>query len=196
MDLPEIKKSRKPDHPIQSLILNRWSPRAMSGEEITEQELKSLLEAARWAPSSYNAQPWRFIYARRSHPSFPTFVDLLVEFNRLWAPKAAVLGVVASRKTFEKGNKPSHTHAYDAGAAWENFALEGCSRNLVVHGMEGFDYDKAKKVLKIPDEYEVHAMFAVGKKAPAESLPPDLQQREVPSGRKKVEEFAFEGSFK
>lgn len=186
---------RKSDHPIHPLILNRHSPRAMSGEELEDGVLMSLFEAARWAPSSYNNQPWRFLYAKRNTPHWNKFFDLLVDFNKEWCVKAAVLGVIASEKIFEKTKKPSVTHSLDAGAAWENLALEGCSRDLVVHGMQGFDYQKAKDTLKVPDAFEVLAMFAVGKKAPKESLSPDLQKREVPSTRKKVAEFAFEGGF-
>lgn len=187
---------RKPDHPINPLILNRWSPRAMTGEELSENVILSLFEAARWAPSSYNSQPWRFLYAKRNTPHWDKFFDLLVEGNKQWCAHAALLGLIVSRKLFERNQKPSHTHSFDSGSAWENLALEGTSRDLVVHGMEGFDYQKARKILNVPDEFEVLAMFAVGKKAPKESLPPDLQQREVPSSRKKVAEFAFEGGFK
>ncbi len=191
-----IHSHRKSDHPIHPLILNRWSPRALTGESIDDATILSLFEAARWAPSAYNDQPWRFIYAKQNTKSFAIFVDILNEFNRTWAIKAALLGVIASRKTFAQNNKPSHTHSFDAGAAWENLALEACSRGLVVHGMEGFDYEKAKTVLHIPEEYVVLAMFAVGKKASKEVLSPELQKKEMPSTRKKVSEFAFEGHFK
>lgn len=187
---------RKADHPIHSIILNRWSPRAMSGEEISQGELMSLFEAARWAPSSYNNQPWRFIYGKRNTPHWHKFFDLLIDFNKSWCQSAAVLGLVASHKVFERNKKPSTTHSFDTGAAWENLALEGHSRNLVVHGMEGFDYAAARKALHIPDEYEVLAMFAIGKPAAKETLAPDLQAKEVPSTRRKVDEFAFEGTFK
>ena len=187
---------RKSDHPINPLILNRWSHRAMSGEKISHEELMSLFEAARWAPSCYNIQPWRFLYAIRETSHWPKFFDLLVDFNKSWCDKAAVLGLVVSEKLFEKTKKPSPTHSLDAGAAWENLALEGASRSLVVHGMQGFDYQKAKSALKVPDEFEVLAMFAIGKRAPKESLSPELLAKEVPSTRKKVSEFAFEGGFR
>ncbi len=186
---------RKADHPIHPLILNRWSPRAMSGEKISEEELMSLFEAARWAPSSYNNQPWRFLYAKRETPHWEKFFNLLVDFNKSWSDKAAVLGVIVSENIFEKTKKPSVTHSLDAGAAWENLALEGHHRKLVVHGMQGFDYQKAKNDLKVPDEFDVLAMFAIGKPAPKESLPAELQKRETPSTRKKVAEIAFEGGF-
>ncbi|MBX7065807.1 MAG: nitroreductase family protein [Parachlamydiales bacterium] len=187
---------RKADHPITPLILNRWSPRSMTGETIPDDTIMSLFEAARWAPSSYNNQPWRFLYAKRNTPHFAVFFDLLIDFNKLWCEKAALLGVIASEKIFEKTKKPSVTHALDTGAAWENLALEGNSRNLVVHGMQGFDYEKARKDLKVPEAYEILAMFAVGKPAPKENLPEDLMKREAPSPRKKISEFIFEGPWK
>lgn len=178
------------------MILNRWSPRAMTGESLKEEELMPLFEAARWAPSAYNIQPWKFLYAKRDTQNWDKFFDLLVDFNKGWCKQAAVLGVIVSQKILEKTKKPSASYALDAGAAWENLALEGTFRNLVVHGMAGFDYVKAKEVLHVPDDYEVLAMFAIGKRAPKESLSEELQKREVPSTRKRVEEFAFEGSFK
>lgn len=192
---PAIHQTRKPDHPIHPLILNRWSPRAMTGEPLPEVEILSLFEAARWAPSCYNDQPWRFLYAKRETPHWPKFFNLLVDFNKQWCQKAALLGLVVSRKTFERNNKPSATHSLDAGAAWENLSLEGTSRGLVVHGMGGFDYEKARQDLKVPEEYEVLAMFAVGKRAPKESLPEELMKREAPADRKKIGEFVFEGEF-
>jgi len=168
----------------------------MTGEGISESDLMSLFEAARWAPSSYNNQPWRFLYAKRETPHWPQFFELLGDFNKSWCNKAAVLGVLISENIFERNKKPSITHGLDAGAALQNLSLEGCSRNLVVHGMEGFDYQKAKKDLKVPDHFNVLAMFAVGKRAPKESLSPELQEKEVPGIRKKVSEIAFEGSFR
>jgi nitroreductase len=126
---------RKADHPILPLILNRWSPRAMTGEEIDDALILSLFEAARWAPSCYNNQPWKFLYAKKGTSHFNTFFSFLVDFNKSWCEKAALLGVIAAETLFEKNKKPSITHALDTGAAWENLALEGNSRNLVVHGM-------------------------------------------------------------
>lgn len=187
--------SRKPDYPIHPLILNRWSPRSMSGEPISDAELFSLFEAARWAPSSYNNQPWRYVYAKRETPFFKSFLSLLSEGNQRWASQAAALVVSLAKKTFDNG-KPSMTHSFDAGAAWENLCLEGSSRKLAVHGMQGFDYAKAAELLKVPEEYEIMAMFAVGKRAPAANLPTDLQEREKPSSRKPIEEFSMEGTFR
>ncbi len=186
---------RVADFPILDVLLNRWSPRAMSGESITEQELFSLFEASRWAPSSYNGQPWRLIYAYRDTPAWKLLFDLLVPFNQAWTKNAAVLIVVISRTTFEFNNKPARTHSFDTGAALENLAVQGHAQGLVVHGMEGFDYDRAKLTLEIPNDYAVEAMFAIGRPAPKEVLSPELQKREEPSGRKKITEFVCEGRF-
>ena len=191
----EISKYRQPDHDIEPILFHRWSPRAMSGEEISEQELTTLFEAARWAPSSYNGQPWRFLYARRGTANWDRFFDLMVEFNQSWTKHAAVLMVVISRKTFEWNDQVAPTHSFDAGAAWQNLALQGSRMGLVVHGMQGFDYDKARLELNVPDEFRVEAMIAVGKPGKREDLPEDLQDREQPSDRKPVAEIAIEGGF-
>lgn len=192
--LPEIKQHRKADYPIHPLLLNRWSPRSMTGEPLSDEELLPLFEAARWAPSSYNAQPWRFLYGKKETPYWARFFDLLVDFNKQWCSQAAVLGIILSRKTFEQTGKPSRTHALDAGAAWQNICLEGTHRGLVVHGMEGFNYPKAQAL--VPPEFEVLAMFAVGKRAEKSRLSQELQAKEVPSQRKKLAEFVFEGEMK
>src|ERR1700730_17158483 len=134
----EVKKHRKSTHEIHPLILNRWSPRSMSGEEMSDEELMPLFEAARWAPSSYNDQPWRFLYTKHNKKHWDTFFNLMIPFNQSWAKNAACLVVVISKKTFDYNNKPAKTHSYDTGAAWMALALEGCSRKYVVHGMEGF----------------------------------------------------------
>ena len=188
-------EKRKADHPIESLLLDRWSPRAMSGEEIPEAELLRLFEAARWAPSSFNAQQWHALYARRSSAHWPTFLGLLVEGNKAWAKNAAALVVFISRETFEHNGKPSVSHSYDCGAAWENFALQGFSQGFVVHGMEGFDYDRARTELKIPDGFRVEAMAAVGKPGPKETLPEKLQSKESPNDRRKLSDSISEGLF-
>jgi nitroreductase len=192
----EIKQYRKPNYQIHPLLLNRWSPRAMSGEELTDEELMALFEAARWAPSSYNAQNWRFIYAKRNTEYWNNLFSLLVEFNQAWAKNAAVLVVVISKKTFDWNNEPAVTHSFDAGAAWENLALQATVMGLVAHGMEGFDYQKAKEVLEVPDDYQVEAMIALGKRGRKEDLPKEMQEREMPSDRRPLQEILMEGTFK
>jgi len=168
----------------------------MSGEEIAHEELMRLFEAARWAPSSFNAQQWHALYARRGTDHWPVFFDFLVEANKSWAKNAAALVVFISRKIFDHDGEPSRTHSYDTGAAWENFALQGWRQGLVVHGMEGFDYERARVDLRIPDEFQVEAMAAVGKAAPKEVLPEKLQKRESPNDRRKLTQSICEGPFR
>ena len=187
--------NRKANHPVNNIFINRWSPYVMSGEVITDQELMSLFEAARWAPSSYNDQPWQFIYAYRDTPQWDNLFNLMIPFNQGWAKNAAVLVVVVSRNLFERNNKPSPTHSFDTGAAWMSLALQASTMGLVAHGMEGFDYDKARVDLNIPNAYTVEAMIAIGKPVPFDALPTELQKKEVPSKRKSIEEFIFEGKF-
>src|SRR5437660_5419256 len=168
----------------------------MSGEEIAEEELMRLFEAARWAPSSFNAQQWRALYARRGTEHWPVFCGFLVVANKSCAKYAAALVVFISRKTFEHDGEPSITHSYDTGASWEDIALQGSRQGLVVHGMEGFDYERARLELRIPDEFQVEAMAAVGKPAPKEVLPEKLQKRESPNDRRKLSESICEGPFR
>lgn len=189
-------KQRKSDYPIDPIILNRWSPRAMAAELIDDSQLMSLFEAARWAPSSYNAQLWRFIYGKRGTPHWQKLFNLLVPFNQSWTQNSSFLILIISRDRFTYNNKPSRTHSFDAGAAWENFALQGSINGLVVHAMEGFDYEKAKVDCNIPDGYTIEAMVAVGKQGNPKDLPQELQEREEPSTRKPISELIFEGTFK
>lgn len=186
---------RKSQYPVNQLFLNRWSPRAMSEESITDQELMSLFEAARWAPSSYNEQPWRFIYAKRGTPAWNTLFNLMVPFNQSWAKNGAALVVVISRKRFTHNNESNMTHSFDTGAAWENLALQAADLGLVTHGMAGFDYEKARKDLQVPEDYSIEAMFVIGKPGTKESLPEELQANEKPSDRRPVNDFVFEGSY-
>lgn len=185
---------RRADHPVDHIFVDRWSPRAMSGEEIPPDQLLRLFEAARWAPSSMNNQPWRMLYATRISSSWPVFFDLLVDSNKVWCAKAAALLVVISKTTFENG-KPCRTHSYDSGAAWMSLALQGSMLGFVVHGMQGFDYDRARTALNIPDEYQVEAMAAVGLPGDPQELPEALQARELPNERRKLELSICEGGF-
>lgn len=187
---------RRADHAIDQLFLDRWSPRAMSGEAIPEEELMILFEAVRWAPSSYNNQPWRILYARRESEHWPLFFDLLVEGNKVWAQNAAALLLFISKTTFDYNGKPSITHSFDTGAAWENLALQGSLKGYVVHGMQGFDYERARTALSIPEGFRVEAMAAVGKPGAAEALPEALRQREAPSDRRQLAQTICEGPFR
>ena len=186
---------RKTQVGVDRIFLDRWSPRAMSGEPIEASALAVLFEAARWAPSSGNAQPWRILYARRDTDAWPTFLGLLVDSNRVWAQHAAALVVFVSRHISERTGRSAVTHAYDTGAAWENFALQGSLRGYVVHGMEGFDYERARTELLVPKEFQVQAMAAVGMPGKKENLPEHLQKREIPNDRRPLEQTVCEGKF-
>lgn len=194
--MKQLLSQRRSQYPIQPLILNRWSPRALSGELMTAEELMPLFEAARWAPSSYNSQPWRFIYALRETAFWQPLFDLLIEWNQNWCKRAAALVLILSRKRLELNDKPSITHSFSAGAAFENLCLEGTARNYVVHGMEGFDYERARTVCAVPDLYAIEAMAAIGRLGKVEDLPEEVQKKEVPSQRKPLKELLFEGTFK
>lgn len=189
--------SRKPEYPIDSQYIERWSPRSFSQEEISNETLMSGFEAAHWAPSASNSQPWRFMYSRRNSPSWELFSSFLVEGNRIWASNAAALIVIFSKKDFKSGDKVviSGTHSFDTGAAWMSFSLEMKKRGWYTHGMAGIFHDKIKSELELPDNFSVEAMVAVGKLGDKKSLPEFLQMREEPNTRKPVKNFISEGKF-
>jgi nitroreductase len=192
------KTSRTADHAIDPIFLDRWSPRAFTGEAMPQETLLALFEAARWAPSAANGQPWRFVYGHRGSEAFETIYQTLDEGNRRWADKAAVLAVIISqthRKNADGEMRPAYTHAFDTGAAWAYLALQAIHAGYHAHGMGGIDRAKAMDVLGVPEGFRVEAAVAIGKIAPKETLPEDLMKREVPSGRKAVEEFISEGRF-
>ncbi len=186
---------RRAEYAVDPQFLDRWSPRAMSGEQISRDQLMSLFEAARWAPSSYNAQPWRMLYALRTSEHWPVFFGLLVEGNKAWAKNAAALVLFVSKGINDRTGQPSISHSFDTGAAWGYFALQGSLLGLAVHGMQGFDYARAQSELRIPAEFRVEAMIAVGRPASRDTLPAPLQEREFPSDRRSLSETACEGTW-
>jgi len=188
-------ESRKAEYPVDEMFLDRWSPRALSGEALSEEELMTLFEAARWAPSSYNNQPWRILYARRETEHWPAFLGLLVEGNRAWAKDAAALLLFVSKETFDFNGQPYPTHSFDTGAAWENLALQATLLGLVAHGMQGFDYERARAELRIPEGFRVEAMAAVGRPGDPARLTERLRERERPSDRKPLAAVTCEGPF-
>jgi nitroreductase len=191
--------SRTADYPIDPLFLERWSPRAFTGEAISEHDLMTMFEAARWAASSYNSQPWHYLYAIRDTPSWPKFLDLLIPFNQSWAKDAAALVILVSNSMMRPPGAdkdvPSHSHSLDTGASVANFALQATRMGWHVHGMVGFDMPRAFAELNVPAGYRVEAAYAVGKLADKSKLPEMLQAREFPSPRKPVSEFVREGGF-
>lgn len=193
MPAPQLPNpsNRVPDHAIDPQFLNRWSPRALTGEPIAHEDLLRLFEAARWAPSSGNGQPWRFLYAHRDTPAWETFFGLLTPGNKIWAHRAAVLVVVVSRTVRENG-KPIATHSFDTGAAWMSLALQARTLNLVAHGMEGYDKAKAVEALGIPADHAPEAMIAIGVYGKTEELAEEKRAGETPSQRKPLSEIVFE----
>ena len=194
-----MTKQRTSDYPIHQMFLNRWLPRAFTGQPITQEELLTMLEAARWAASSYNSQPWRFIYAVRDTPAWERFLNLLVPFNQSWAKESSALVFLVSKSTMRSprsGNEvPSPTHSFDAGTASGYFALQASLMGWYVHGMVGFDADRAFEDLSVPKGHKVEAVYAVGRKGDPAFLPEELRARDLPSDRRSLEELAFEGGF-
>lgn len=171
--------------------MSRRSLRHFTNETIPHEELMSLFEAARWAPSSFNAQPWNFVYARRETKHWGKFFDLLLPSNQVWVKDAAAIGIVISSKYSVHHNKTSFnpTHEYDTGSAWMSLAIEGSARGLAVCGIGGFDYDRAAQVFNIKNEtHKICAMFCVGKRD-------DQSTNETLSQREKIDKFVFEGDF-
>lgn len=189
--------SRTSDHPIDAMFLDRHSPRAFTDATMTEAEVLTLLEAARWAPSGSNLQPWRFAYGLRGDEGFAKIAEALVPFNRAWADKAAALVVVGSKSTLERDGAvhPHPSHAFDAGAAWMSLALQAHLKGLISHAMGGFDKTKAAELLGLPEGHELHAVVAIGHQGTPDLLPEAYRPREVPSGRVTLAEVAKRGSF-
>lgn len=195
--MPNVKENiRLTEMPITPLIIGRWSPRALSGEKLSDEELSALFEAAKWAPSAFNSQPWRFIYVKNGTPAWDKLFSTLAAGNKLWTDKAAVLVLLLSRNNFEYNDQPNLTASFDCGAAWENLALEASARGLVAHAMSGFDYDVARANFNIPDTYKPEVVIALGRPGKREDLPENMQAMEFPSDRKKLSELISEGKFK
>ncbi|MDY0405200.1 nitroreductase family protein [Virgibacillus sp. 179-BFC.A HS] len=189
-----VEEIRKAAYQIDPIYTQRWSPRSFQDKEIPDDVLRSLFEAARWAPSAANVQPWRFVFARTAEDRerFHAFID---ESNVVWCQKAPVLVAVISKTDEERFNGANPTHAFDTGAAWGYLALEATRKGLIAHGMGGFDRQKAKEVLGIPENYFVNVIVAIGYQGEIELLDEAYRDREKPSDRKPQESFVFEGLF-
>ena len=190
-----MEKPADTKHPIHNLLRRRWSPRAFSGRMVEANQLCSVLEAARWAPSSYNEQPWRFIVATKENPvEFDRLLSCLVEGNALWAQQAPVLMLSVAKLSFEKNDKANRHAIHDVGLAVENLVIQATVLGLGVHQMAGFHADKAREVFQIPSGYEPVTAIAIGYFGDPESLPESLREQErAPRSRKPFEEFVFAG---
>jgi nitroreductase len=190
-----MHKPAPSDFPVHQLIIDRWSPRAFSERPVPPDVLRSLFEAARWAPSSSNEQPWAYIVGtREDHENFAKMLSVLIEFNAAWAKNAPVLALAVAELNFAKNNAPNRNAQYDTGAATALLSVEATARGLAVHQMAGFDPAKAREVFAIPAGWEAIAAIAIGYPGDPNSLPQHLKDRELaPRTRKPLSEFVMAG---
>lgn len=177
---------------VEPLILRRWSPRAFADRAVSPQNLKALFEAARWAASSYNEQPWRFVVGRRGDEAYQKIFDSLVEFNQGWAKSAPVLLASFASKNFSHNSTPNRHALHDTGAATATLAIEATALGLHAHSMAGFDAEKLRSAFHVPADFEAGAVTAVGYLGDPNSLPEGLLKQETsPRQRKPLEEIVF-----
>jgi len=182
--------------PIHDLMRARWSPRAFSDRSVNSHELRSLLEAARWAPSCFNEQPWSFLVGRRGSVAFDRLVSCLVEANQAWAGEAGALVLAVASRQFRRNGKPNRHAEHDLGLALGQFGLQATALGLATHQMAGFDVEAARESLKLPEGQEPYTMVAVGWPGEASSLPEALAERErAPRERRGQDEFVFAGEW-
>jgi len=187
------------DYPIEPIFLDRWSPRAFKANAIPAPDLLTILEAARWAPSAFNVQPWRFLYSHRGDAHWQQYLSLLDPFNESWAQHASALVFVLSDTVMpgdeNRPDKVSRYNSFDSGAAWAQLALQATALGYQAHAMAGVHFDKLRESLAIPERYRIEIAVAIGTRADPNMLPEMLQEREAPSQRLAIEEIAFTGGF-
>jgi nitroreductase len=190
-----MEKPAVTQYPIHELLKRRWSPLAFSNRMVEPDTLRSLLEAARWAPSSYNEQPWSFLVATKQDPAeHARLLSCLVEGNIEWAQHAPVLMVSVARLSFEENGKPNGHAFHDVGQAVANLIVQATALGLVVHQMAGIHPEKIRELYRLPEGYEPVAGIALGYPGDPEALPERLRQRELaPRERKPLTEFVFTG---
>ncbi len=191
---PRIPPDREPvTDRVDPRFLARWSPRAFADEPVPEADLEALFEAARWAPSSFNEQPWRFVYAAEAEDR-QRFLEAILPGNRTWAQDAPVLVYIVAKTTFDRNGDPNRHAWFDTGAAWMSLALQARELGLHTHAMGGIDPAKAAGLLGLPEDHEVVCAVAIGYRDAPATLPEDLAEQETPvSDRQPLEEIAFEG---
>lgn len=182
---------------VHELIRARWSPRSFSSREVPDRDLQIVLEAARWAASSFNEQPWRFLVARKSDgPAYEKLLHLLVPANQSWAKTAPVLIVMAAKRTFSHNGSPNYYGLHDAGQALAHLFLQAIALGLHAHGMAGFDRERARKELNIPDDYDLAAAVALGYIGSPSQLNEQQQRTELARRqRKPLSEIVFTDKF-
>lgn len=189
---------RQAHHPVDPIFTTRWSPRAFDRSILPDADLATIFEAARWAPSAFNAQPWRLLYAKRESADWARFLSLLIPWNQGWAQNASVLIYLCSDTLMETKpgqTAPSHTHSFDAGAAWASMALQATMLGYHAHGMAGVEWERVRTELKVPDRFRVDAACVFGRTGSPDLLDERLRAREFPSDRRPVADFAFAGDF-
>lgn len=187
------EQTRRPEYPVHAHFVNRWSSRAFDSRPVEEDVLYTVLEAARWAPSSGNGQPWRFIVARTQEER-ERFRSFIRPGNRVWSDRAPALVLLVSY-TLNANGEPGGSHAFDAGAAWGTIASQAALLGLNTRAIGGFDHELAREALHIPEEYDLHAVITLGYRGDKSVLPETLQEREVPTDRRSLNELVHEGVF-
>lgn len=191
--------ARVADHPVDPRFPARWSPRAFDGRPMTAEALSPLFEAARWAPSCMNSQPWRFVYALKGSADWAAFLDVLSPTNQIWVKDASALVFVCAQTLIgppgATSGMPSPSYSFDAGAAWMQLALQAVELGMQTHAMAGFDRDRAAALLGVPETCRLEAAIAIGWPGDPAALPEPLQARETPSGRHPITSFTFAGRF-
>ncbi len=192
-----MEKVAPSDYPIEALLSRRWSPRSFADRPVEEAKLRHLFEAARWAASSYNEQPWTYIVATREHPAeYQKMLSCLVEFNQGWAKSAPVLAISVARMKFRENGSPNRHAQHDVGAASTTLALEAVALGLAVHQMAGFDPELARNTYHIPADCEPMAAMAIGYPGHPDALPEKLRDRETaPRVRRPISEFVYSGDW-
>lgn len=188
---------RSADHPVDAMFIDRWSPRAVGPVPISEAQVLTILEAARWAPSSSNRQPWRYVWALRGETGFDAIAGALNPSNREWARQAAALVVLVSKTTMTRdgAEAANGAHAFDTGTAWGHLALQAHLMGLAAHAMGGFDAEVLAAVVALPENHALHAVVALGQRGDPAGLPDALRLREVPNGRVPLSDVVRRGRF-
>jgi nitroreductase len=192
LEIIKESKKAKTNYPVNEMALKRWSPRSFKLEEVDDEKLASIFEAARWSASAFNEQPWRFIIGKSGDESFKKIFDTLVEFNQNWTKNASVLVLNIYKKTFSHNSTPNATAAYDLGQAVSSYVLEAVNQGLVSHQMSGFDAEKAAEVFQLGDDFVCVSVTAIGHLDKPDALPEDLMKIELQNRfRKPLEELVF-----
>jgi nitroreductase len=190
-------KQAATDHPVHPLVAGRWSPYAFADRDVSDEDLRSMFEAARWAPSSFNEQPWRYLVAKRTDAEgFGTALSCLVEGNQAWAKDAPVLALACASLKLAKTGKPNAAALHDLGIAAATLTFEATSRGLHVHQMIGILPDRVREVYAVPEDFQPLTAIAIGYLGDASRLPEKLRPRDAtPRTRRPLAEFVFAGKF-